>query len=56
MPEFSIKMQKEKETKNAVRYQEVVEDGGSPKVDTQYVKKAAFEGEPPEQIEVIVKY
>ena len=36
---MKVKFQKEKETKNTVRYQEVVEDGKPPVIGTLYLQK-----------------
>lgn len=39
---ITVVFDKERETKNAVRFAEVVEDDATPKIGTLYVKKAAL--------------
>lgn len=56
MAQFDVKMVLDKDTKNAVRYKEVVADGAAELVGMQYIKKAAFEGKPPEGITLTVTY
>lgn len=52
---FEATFRQEKETKNAVRYQEI-EDGSNPVgVGTLYVKKSALPSPAPELITVAIK-
>lgn len=55
---FTIDFTKEKETKNAVRYQEDGTDGGENrgKIGTLYVQKSAFGKSVPDKITVTVEY
>ena len=48
---FKVTMKVEKETKNAIRFQEFGTDGAD-KIGTLYVQKSAFGGETPETIMV----
>jgi hypothetical protein len=52
MQELTFK--KEKETKNTIRYQEVVEDGKAAVVTTMYIQKSATSGTPPETLSVTI--
>ncbi len=49
-----LTFKKEKETKNTIRYQEVVEDGKSAIVTTMYIQKSATGGSPPETLSVTI--
>jgi outer membrane protein assembly factor BamE (lipoprotein component of BamABCDE complex) len=52
---LKITFNKEKDTKNAVRYQEAAEKDQE-KIGSLYVQKAAFEGDAPAKIEVTLTY
>lgn len=52
MPEFVVVLQKDKETKNTVRY---ATDEEVP-IDTVYVQKSAFNGEYPQSIIISVEF
>lgn len=56
--EIEVTFKKEKETKNAVRYQEEGTDGGENrgKIGTLYVQKATFGKAIPEEITVTIAY
>ena len=49
-----LTFKKEKETKNTIRYQEVVEDGKSAVIMTLYVQKSAVDGSQPETLSVTI--
>jgi hypothetical protein len=55
MKPFTVRMTLDRETKNTVRYQEQPEQGQPAKLETQYIQKFVFGGEPPTQIDVTVK-
>ena len=46
----------EKETKNAVRYKELAEEGHDPLIETIYLKKRALPSPPPECVTVEVSW
>lgn len=56
--EVVVKFKKEKETKNAVRFQEEGTDGGENrgKIGTLYVQKSTFGKAIPEDITVTIEY
>ena len=55
LEEVKMKMSLDKETKGAVRYMEMG-DPGKHTLRTVYVRKSAFKGEYPKQIEVDVRW
>ena len=54
MQKLELEFLIEKETKGALRYQEVVKDGGDAKIGSFYVRKSAIVGEVPKRIKVVI--
>jgi hypothetical protein len=54
MIEYELTFEQEKETKNTVRFQEVVIDGEQPVIGPLYIQKHALGSEPPKTVTVTV--
>jgi len=54
MEKHELKFEQEKETKNTVRFQEVVEDGSQAVIGPLYVQKHALGSTPPKTITVSI--
>ena len=53
---FTVTMRKERDTKNAVRFQEVKVEGQPEKIGAQYIQKTAFGNGAPEEIKIEVSW
>ena len=54
MQAFTVTFETERETKNTIRYAEVVENGQPPKIGTLYVQKWVLGQDPPNRLVVTV--
>lgn len=56
MTQVSAIFLKNKETKNTVRYSELVEENNEPFMKEVYIQKSAFTGEIPTQVRITVEF